>query len=424
MHILLVSYLYEPQSGGAPHVVETLAHFLKAENLDVSILTTSEVKSVSVELIQGIKVIRFLPTNLYWIKNKDQQPDWKKFIWQIIDTWNPIVYYKAKEILKLLQPDIVHVHKLRGLSPAVWSTARSNQIPVIHTAHDFELISPQGTLSGRTGQMAQNGSPLLRPYQAVRALASNSVSAFTAPSQFVLDLHIQKGFFKNAVHKLIPNTHGYLPEELIVENTPRNKASVHNSKEIQLLYLGRLEKEKGIDRLCQAFDIASKSTSDLRLNIAGIGGLESQLRARYANNPAIRFLGFIHGENKIKTIQECNYLVVPSVCQEAFGISVVEAFAFGKPVIASRIGGLREVVNHNENGILIDPEDENDWVDKLIHLRLDHYYQKLCANALESSHQYSYQKMGEDYLNLYRTVLKTQDKKKNIFLDSEEKYSI
>ncbi len=244
--------------------------------------------------------------------------------------------------------------------------------------------------------MAQNGSPLLRPYQAVRALASNSVSAFTAPSQFVLDLHLQKGFFKNAVNKVIPNSHGNLPDKLIAENTFRNNASVHNTTEIQLLYLGRLEKEKGIDRFCQAFDIASKSNSDLRLNIAGIGGLESQLRARYENNPTIKFLGFIHGENKIKTIKECNYLVVPSVCQEAFGISVVEAFAFGKPVIASRIGGLSEIVNHNENGILIDPEDETGWVDTLIHLSLDANYQKLCANAFESSRQYSFQKIGED----------------------------
>lgn len=152
MHILLVSFLYDSQSGGAPRVVETLAHFLISKGIEVTILTTFDKAGTSIETEHGIKIIRFLPTNLYWVKDKDKHPLWQKIIWQIIDTWNPFVFQEVKEILQFIHPDRVHVHKLRGLSPAVWSAAHDLAIPVLHTAHDFELISSQGTLSGRDGK--------------------------------------------------------------------------------------------------------------------------------------------------------------------------------------------------------------------------------------------------------------------------------
>ncbi len=73
----------------------------------------------------------------------------------------------------------------------------------------------------------------------------------------------------------------------------------------------------------------------------------------------ITFVGKVSGEEKNQLISSASALIVPSTCRETFGMVVVEAFAFGKPVIASRIGGLQELVRDGETGLLVEPGDIN-----------------------------------------------------------------
>ena len=197
MKIILISFLYEPElGGGAAQVVFSLAKSLHSEGIEVVVITSAPQGGNSVEWQAGIKIIRFYPRNLYWVYDKDLQPPWKKVLWQVIDTWNPLVYWKLKQVLQAEAPDIVHVHKLRGLSPAVWNAARSAGVQVlVHTCHDYELFSPEGTLSGRVGRLAENQAFVLKPYQALRRRLSNQVSKASSPSQFSLDLHTTRGFF-------------------------------------------------------------------------------------------------------------------------------------------------------------------------------------------------------------------------------------
>jgi glycosyltransferase involved in cell wall biosynthesis len=405
MRVLLVSFLYDSQSGGAPRVVETLARYLQSKSVEVTILASQGKKGVSIETDHGIKIIRFLPTNLYWVKDKDKHPIWKKVFWQLVDIWNPFVYKETKKLIANNLPDLVHVHKLRGLSPSIWTAARANHISVIHTAHDFELISPQGTLSGRIGRMVMNHSGLFKPYQQIRAGASNVVSAFTAPSHFVMNHHLTAGFFKQSDHQIIPNTHGLTKFELEVESSTFLETTSNQKNGLCFLYLGRLEREKGIDRFCQIFDRINREFPASRLEIAGIGSLANELYFRYSNHPAIHFLGSIQGSQKSSVLRSCDFVVVPSICQEAFGLSIIEAFAHHKPVIASNIGGIREIVKDGENGFLVDPEDENMWgatLRKAIQLSDKNCMQK---NAQGAARQYAMEPIGNAYLDLYNKVL-------------------
>jgi glycosyltransferase involved in cell wall biosynthesis len=402
---LLVSYLYNAQEGGASRAVETLANYLVSQNVDVTILTTQPERGIRMENQGKIKIIRFQAPNLYWVKDKDQQPLSKKALWQLIDIWNPFVYPIVKTIIAQNKPDLVHVHKLRGLSPSVWLAVQKNGVKVIHTAHDFELISPQGTLSGRIGQSVLKRSILFRPYQYLRANASRAVCAFTAPSHFVMNLHHELGFFSNAVHKVIPNTHGFEPIPPSNHSPNREILAMGKNKFCRFLYIGRLDAEKGIDRFCNAFDVVSQQAPYIHLSIAGSGNLESILQSRYSSNPAIQFLGFVQGSAKIAALQNSDYVVVPSVCQEAFGITAIEAFFYGKPVLASRTGGLPEIVRHNENGFLIDPMNEIAWQETIQNASQASNYGTLARQAQEDANQYTLQKIGQAFGELYQHVI-------------------
>jgi glycosyltransferase involved in cell wall biosynthesis len=89
--------------------------------------------------------------------------------------------------------------------------------------------------------------------------------------------------------------------------------------------------------------------------VAGWGSLGQTLRQRYSAANNIHFHGALFGERKEKLMREVDVLIVPSLWPEVFGIVVAEAYAFGKPVLASRIGGLPESVRQGETGYLFSP---------------------------------------------------------------------
>lgn len=358
MKVLLVSFLLDPQlGGGASTSAVRLARGLVQQGVEVVAVTTHDEPEPHLTIEDGIKVYAFRPRNLYWIENKDKQPLWKKVIWQSIDIWNPSAYRYLRHVINAEKPDVIHIHKLRGLSPAVWSAAAAeNCRPIVQTCRDYELISPEGTLSTRIGRLALQQHWSMRPYQALRRRMSNQVDVATAPSRFTLETITGVGFFSRAQQIVVPNTHGLTASELaaIAIRTPRHLQSTGGLK---LLYLGRLEPEKGIEILCRAFAGLADELPDLSLDIAGSGTQETALRASYTDMPRLCFHGHLAGVEKENLIAQADVLVMPSTYQEIFGNSIIETYAYGKPVIASRIGGMPELVEEGITGLLVEPND-------------------------------------------------------------------
>lgn len=353
MKIVLVSFLYEPEiGGGAALVVHQLAHLLVQRSHAVVVITTWKGDHVKTDILNGIKIIRIPPRNLYWVGEKDEQPLSKKIIWQMIDTWNPIVFQNIKQILRVERPDIVHVHKLRGLSPSVWSAARSMGInKIVHTCHDFELLSPQGLFMGRVGTLARQQNILLSPYQSIRRNLSRLVSTVLTPSQFVMNIHKEMGFFPHAQTGVIFNTHGFSPTEL--EDGGKTSPKIPQQKRsLRFLYIGRLEKEKGVNLLCEAFIQASRIKPGIVLMIAGWGSLETALRETYSTMKSIKFLGKVFGDQKEELLNSIDVMVIPSISPESFGLTITEAYAHGKPVITSNAGAFPEIVKEGMTGLM------------------------------------------------------------------------
>lgn len=362
MKIVLVSFLYEPEiGGGASVVVHQLAHALSKRSYTVTVITTWKGSYVKTELIDEIKVIRIPPLNLYWVGEKDGQSITKKIIWQLIDTWNPMIYHLVRRILMEENADIVHTHKLRGISPTIWNAANSAGIKnIIHTCHDYELLSPQGYFMGRVGKLALHQSILVRPYQSLRRSISKLVRVAIAPSRYVLDIHKQMGFFPNAISRVIQNSHGLSQAELKIKNSGGREELIQLQNDFKFLYLGRLDKAKGVDILCQAFIEATLINPKICLKIAGWGPMENFLNETYSKVNNIKFIGKVFGPQKDELLKHCEILIVPSISPEPFGIVIAEGYAYGLPVIASNIGAMPEIIKDGKTGLLTQPGSVSD----------------------------------------------------------------
>jgi glycosyltransferase involved in cell wall biosynthesis len=154
------------------------------------------------------------------------------------------------------------------------------------------------------------------------------------------------------VPEIDPSAHEQVRRELkLPANTPL------------VLFCGRLTPEKGAHVLLRAFDTMSRRHSDLNAKLVVVGdGPQStelqQLRATMPTRDQIFLLGY---RSSISTYQcAATIVVVPSLWQEALGLAALEPLALGKAVIASRVGGIPEVVRHGETGLLVSPGDANE----------------------------------------------------------------
>lgn len=128
-----------------------------------------------------------------------------------------------------------------------------------------------------------------------------------------------------------------------------------SGREAVIGFVGRLEEQKGVDVLLDAFARLRSRGAKARLRIVGDGSLRRSLEARAARlglGPAVAFAGWI--PNAAETMAFCDVVAVPSRW-EGFGLVALEAMAAGKPVVASGVDGLREVVVHGETGLLVPP---------------------------------------------------------------------
>ena len=280
MKIILLSFLYEPEiGGGSAVVVNQLAQALTQRAHSVVVITSWQGRGIKTDYVGGIKIIRIPPMNLYWVGEKDKQPISRKVVWQLFDIWNPLVYRLVRQIIINEDADIVHSHKLRGLSPSIWSAAASaGAKKIIHTCHDYEVLSPEGLLMGRVGKLAREQSTLLRPYQVIRRSLSSIVNVATFPSMYAMEMHLKMGFFAAATKRIIPNSHGFSQKKI----EEKRNASLYNKKNAinKFLYIGRLDKAKGIDILCDAFIKLVAARPNSVLQIAGWGSLDRTFKIK------------------------------------------------------------------------------------------------------------------------------------------------
>ncbi len=281
-----------------------------------------------------------------------------------------------REMLDLLRderPDLVHVHNtFMMVSPSVFEACREAGIPVVQTLHNYRLLCPGWSLcregkvceecieSGlwrgvwhgcyRDSRLMTAAVALMLQVHRVRGTWSHDVGGYVALTNFARDKFIEGGLPASRI--------GVKPNFL--ESDPGKRCSSGGFA----LFVGRLSAEKGAEVLLQAWQ---KLKGTMPLVIMGDGPLreplESEAAARNLSN--ITFAGWRTRGEILSAMKSASLLITPSLWYEGFPMTVVEAFACGIPVICSRLGGLREIVEDGSTGLHFNPGDAEDLAGKL-----------------------------------------------------------
>jgi len=262
---------------------------------------------------------------------------------------------KLARLLQSFTPDIAHGHLLyHHLSPSVMALLHDEGIPTVMTAHDLKLACPAYTMFNDTGvcERCINGN-LFHVVTNRCIRGSLSASALVAIESGV---HKALGIWRRNLDRVVTPSLFY-KNKFIEWGWPEDKL-VHIPNYIDsgayqpnfdpgdyFFYFGRLTKQKGVDTL---IDAAVKQ--GCRLLIAGTGPEEEALKIRAQGAENIEFLGYCTGEHLHGLIRSARAIVLPSAWYENAPISVLEAYASGKPVIGARIGGIPELINDGETG--------------------------------------------------------------------------
>ena len=255
----------------------------------------------------------------------------------------------AHEILEKAKPDLLHTNTIVGQTGSIWRAARERKIPVLHTLRDYFLLCPRTTLLRSSGVDCENAPWPCRILRSGKLPATECVDAVTAPSRFVLEKHTDAGAFPDALREVVPNAC-----ERILEDLPERTGE----GETRGLYLGQIDHHKGIGLLIEALEaLLGEESHDLEFDFAGAGPMEGELRRFCSRYPdRVRFHGMVAGDAKAELLSRAHFVTVPSVWNDNFPRTMLDAFSYGLPVIGTRRGGIPEVVRDGVDGILIDPD--------------------------------------------------------------------
>lgn len=388
MKIAYITNLYPPSIiGGAEIVVEKIAK--KMANKHNIIVITNNSKNDIIE--NKIKLYK-IKTNIYPVKDQQDKPLILKPPWHFIDLFNIKSYSKIKNILEKEKPDVVHIHNYKGLSSLAFKAAKDLNIPIVFTAHDYSSICIRANLLNEKGEICENPRILCKIYNKIqKSLIQDKPDIVTAPSNFVLQKLESRRLFNNVKRIVLPNP---------VETRKRIEKDYDN---IDILFVGSLSKHKGPQILIKAFKKLKED--NLRLHILGKGPDEDRLKELAKDDERIIFHGFLTGKELMDMYRMANVTVVPSIGHEVFGMVILESFMHSTPVVASRIGGIPELVKHGYNGFLFEPGDDNELAKVLNKFSGDpEILGKLEMGAYKSSKKYDIKKHIDKLEEIYRSL--------------------
>lgn len=357
MRILLVNKFHYLRGGSEKYYFE-LAQLLKSKGHTVGFFSMKHEENITTGDPE------------YFVEEIDLNTGSKlKALDVIYSQENKRLMAKALEEFK---PDIVHINNFqRQLSASIIDAIKEKNIPIVMTAHDLNPICPasimlyngevcddcitngyaqcikkkcvkDSTLKSTLGVMEKKYYDFHKVFRKIDCIIS--------PSEFIKNQLVNGKLKYNEIVTL----HNFVNE------SERNEYVLGD----YAFYLGRLSKEKGILNLIEAIG----DIPDAKLLIAGDGPEREKIEAYISEHKLdgrITLLGYQNQDSIHKYITNSRFVVIPSIWNENCPYSVLEAMEIGKPIVASRMGGIPELIADGENGYLYKADDINELKEKL-----------------------------------------------------------
>ncbi|MGC1794450.1 MAG: glycosyltransferase, partial [Candidatus Acidiferrales bacterium] len=287
--------------------------------------------------------------------------------------WNSDSRQEFAQLLARESPDLVHVHNtFIMVSPSIYSACRDQGVPVVQTLQNYRLMCP-GALFFREGKVCEECVEHSL-WRGIRHGCYRDSPVQTAGVALMLAWHRQLKTYHELVDCSVAATEfsrgkfvaaGFDADKIVVKPNfvdrdpgPRERAGDY------AVFAGRLSPEKGVATLLEAW---GQVHPDIPLKIVGDGPLRANLEAQAKERGlrGITFCGRLSRDETIATVKGARFQITPSVWYEGFPMVIVEAFACGVPVLASRLGGMQEIVADGGTGLHFNPGDPQDLASKV-----------------------------------------------------------
>lgn len=299
---------------------------------------------------------------------------------------------RLSELLERNEIDIAHLHNIyHNISPSILHELKKRNIPVVLTVHDPKLacgshnmytyVNEDGhkvcriceACKGRKFYMPVLKRCVKESYAKSVLIAIENylhhsildiyrhVDVFISPSRFFISKFSEMGFDKEMTH--LP----YFIDTERVQELNKSVDGIDREQEMSVIFFGRLSLEKGLFTLLKAAKKMMHHNSRLMIKIVGDGPIRNELleRARSDGLKNVIFLGYMNHDNLYREVRKSIAAVLPSEWYDNYPMSIIETFAIGVPVIASRIGGIPEMVKDHETGLTFEPWNADDLCKKM-----------------------------------------------------------
>lgn len=345
MKIGLAHNLYgERAKGGAEKLVQKMIEDFLNDGHEVFLISLKD-KSENFEIKTGEDPLfkKYLIPSSY--SNLGEQKIYKKLFWHLSNFCNPKRKNLLQNIVDSEMPDLFISHNLIGIGFFLSKILQKRGIRHEHFLHDIQLLHPSGLMFAGKEKLI-NSLPA-KTYQAITKHFFKSTAKVISPSKWLMEEHLKRQFF-TMTDKEIRR----------LRELKKSEKIINNKKDGAFLFVGQIEKHKGILFLIKAFKkIENKNIS---LRVAGDGRDFILAQKETGDDKRIIFLGRLNELAIQEEMKKARALIVPSLCYENSPTVIYEAGEFALPVIASKIGGIPEILS--EKDISFEAENESDLI--------------------------------------------------------------
>ena len=319
---------------------------------------------------------------------------------------------KIHQLTNAIDINLAHLHIYYGkITSSVLNVLHDKKIPIVQTLHEYKLVCPVYTLE-RNGEVCEKCLSSSKfncvKYRCKDKSVIKSIARYLefSISRLLGDIDLIDKFISVSEFHRRKMIEGGVPEEKIVTihnfvDTDQTSPAYHCGD--YALYFGRVESLKGIKTLIDAAQIAN-----VKLFIVGTGNdldyFKCYAEKQKVNN--VKFLGFKAGDELRYLIANCRFVVIPSEWYENCPMSVLEAKAYGKPVIGSDMGGIPELINHEKDGFIFKAKDVIALSDIMSFLFKEKDITEFSINSrLDAEVRFSKKMHYDKLINVYKDVI-------------------
>lgn len=372
------------------HYINTLAQELTKKSWDIHILLPHATGLAAEEALGKVKISRFRYffekwENLAYVGDMAERVQ-KSFLYKIVFLFFLAAFFlKTRKLVKKEKPDILHAHWwIPGGLVACWNSFFS-KTPYIVTLHgtDLMLLKKSGFLRGRARRVFRRAARV--------TVVSN--------------------FLKNELVSLFPE----IESKIVIIPMPIDPEVLHREPKANItgrtiLCPARLIEQKNLGMLLEAFFQVAAEFQEAKLLIVGSGPKEAELKNKARNLGLEKKVEFLPAMSppKLGKLYQATEIVTLVSKNEGFGLVLVEAFLFQKPVVAARSGGIPDIVTDGENGFLVDPDNPDEMARAFKKLLSDANLKDRMGKKGHQSYleKFSPEKLAEKFGRLYAEIIR------------------